>query len=239
MTPEGRQAPGVPIDAREAPTPDDSFAVALRGFGPIGLLAIAVVLAGNFLFSPLSAILALIWGARSRTPWRELGFVRPESWIATIATGVLAGAAFKLLMKAIVMPLLGAPPVNPAYHFLVGNQAALPGMLLVVIVSAGFGEETFFRGYLFERLGKLLGSSVRAKAVIVVLTSLFFGLLHYHDQGLSGARQATISGLVFGTIFARTGRIWPLVIAHAAFDVTAVALIYGNLETRIASLFFR
>ena len=27
-----------------------------------------------------------------------------------------------------------------------------------MIVGAGFGEETIFRGYLFERLGKLFGT---------------------------------------------------------------------------------
>ncbi|TMA33009.1 MAG: CPBP family intramembrane metalloprotease, partial [Deltaproteobacteria bacterium] len=56
-------------------------------------------------------------------------------------------------MKAVVMPLFGAPAINPAYHYLAGNTAALPGMILAVIFGAGFGEEIFFRGYLFERLG--------------------------------------------------------------------------------------
>jgi len=53
-------------------------------------------------------------------------------------------------------------------HYLAGNRAALPGAIWMMIVSAGFGEETVFRGFLFERLGKLLGSSRRAKAAIVV-----------------------------------------------------------------------
>ena len=43
-------------------------AAELRGFGPIGILAILVILAGNFLFSPLSAILVLAWVGLSRTP---------------------------------------------------------------------------------------------------------------------------------------------------------------------------
>ena len=36
-------------------------------------------------------------------------------------------------------------------------------MLFAVIVGAGFGEETVFRGYLFERLGKLFGPGVAPK----------------------------------------------------------------------------
>jgi len=165
--------------------------------------------------------------------------VRPQSWLRTLMVGLVLGAAFKLLMEAIVMPLLGAPPTNSAYHFLVGNTAVLPAMVLAVIVGAGFGEETFFRGYLFERLGKLFGSSVSAKTSIVVLTSVVFALVHIPEQGLAGAEQALVTGLAFGSIFAVTGRLFPLMIAHAAFDLTAVAIIYWNLEAVVAHLVFR
>ena len=136
---------------------------ALRGFGPLGLAAILIILAGNFLFAPLSAVLVLLWAQASQTPWHELGFVRPKSWTRSIVIGALFGAVFKLVMKSIVMPLLGAPAVNAHYHFLPGSTAALPGMIATLIVVAGFGEETVYRGYMFERLGKLLGSSRRAK----------------------------------------------------------------------------
>ena len=108
-----------------------------------------------------------------------------------------------------------------------------------MIVVAGFGEETVFRGFMFERLGKLLGFSLAAKTVIVLVTSLWFGLVHYPVQGLAGAEQATIFGLVFGTIFAITGRIFMLMVAHAAFDLTALAIIYWNLEARVAHLVFK
>jgi len=218
---------------------DDRVAAELRGFEPLGILAILVILAGNFVVAPLSAVLVLLWAWRSHTPWREIGYVRPGSWIRTIAIGIAFGIAFKFLMKAIVMPLLGAEPINQAYHYLAGNRSALPGMLYAVTLGAGFGEETVFRGYMFERLGKLLGSRVWAKPLIVLLTAAFFASLHYHDQGLAGVQQATITGLVFGTIFAVTGRIWMLMFAHAAFDLTALAIIYWDLESRVAHLVFK
>ena len=108
-----------------------------------------------------------------------------------------------------------------------------------MIVGAGFGEETVFRGYLFERLGKLLGPGVWAKTFIVLLTAGWFGLAHYSLQGLAGVEQATIVGLVYGTIFAVTGRLWMLMCAHAAFDLTALAIIYWNLESTVAHLVFK
>ena len=58
-------------------------------------------------------------------------------------------------------------------------------------------------------------------------------------QGLAGAEQATIVGLVFGSIFAFTGTIFMVMVAHSAFDLTALAIIYLDLESRVAHSVFR
>jgi membrane protease YdiL (CAAX protease family) len=218
--------------------PDDRFADALRGFGPLGIFAVLVIAAGQIV-APLSALLVLAWVKLSRTPWREIGYARPSSWIGSLVVGMTVGVVFKLLMKTIVMPLLGANPINQAYHYLTGNPTAAVPLVFWLIITAGFGEETFFRGYMFERLGKLLGRSASARVVIVLGTSLIFGALHYLDQGLAGAQQAMITGSVFGTIFACTGRIWMPMFAHAAFDLTALAIIYWNLESAVAHFVFK
>ena len=217
---------------------NDKFAARLRGFGPIGLLAILIILGGNFITPPLSAILVLIWVKISDTPWREIGYVRPRSWGKTMATGIVFGVALKFGMKAMVMPLFGAPPINQAYHFVTGNPAVIPMMIYTMIVIAGFGEETFYRGWMFERLAKLFGQNTAAKIAVVLITSILFASVHYPEQGLPGAEQALCTGLVFGSIFAITGRIFMLMIAHAAFDLTALWMIYYGLETQIAHLIF-
>ena len=72
----------------------------------------------------------------------------------------------------------------------------------------------------------------------MLITAGLFGLAHYLEQGIPGVQQATIVGLAFGTIFAVTGRIFMLMIAHAAFDLTALAIIYWNLESTVAHLIF-
>jgi membrane protease YdiL (CAAX protease family) len=220
----------------------------LRGFGPVGLLAIAViVLTGNValplgrlgvLVLPVGALLTLAWAKASHTPWRAIGFVRPGSWLAGLAVGLVFGVAFKVLMKAIVMPLLGADPVNHAYHYLTGNTAALPLAILTMTVTGGVGEETLYRGFLFERLGRLLGHGAPAKAVIVIVTALWFASGHLIQQGLPGAEQAVFTGLTFGALYAVTGRLWTPICAHAAFDLTALAMIYFDAETRFAHLVF-
>jgi CAAX protease family protein len=211
----------------------------LRGFGPVGILAILVILAGNLITVPLSAILVLVWARWSRTPWREIGYVLPERWVASIALGIVLGVALKFFAKSIVLPLLGADPINHAYHYLVGNSAALPATLFAVTIGAGFGEETVFRGYMFERFGKLFGPGAVAKIFIVLITSALFAAAHYSVQGILGVEQAALNGLTFGTIFAITGRIWMLMVAHAAYDLMAVAIIYFDLEANVAHLIFK
>lgn len=220
----------------DSATQRERVAAALRGFGPFGLIAIVVIIfAGN----PASGVLVLVWAWASQTPWRDIGYVRPASWIRSTLVGILLGVGLKFALKAVVMPMLGADPVNHAYHYLVGNRAALPGVLFAVIVGAGFSEETVFRGFMFERFGRLFGRSVRATTAIVLLTSTWFAVAHYPDQGIDGVKQAACTGLVFGSIFAVTGRIWMVMVAHAAFDVTAVAMIYSDRESAIAHLFFK
>jgi uncharacterized protein len=215
----------------------------LRGFGPAGILAMLVILlAGNLKVGsipavPAGALLVVAWAQLSETPWRAIGYVRPGSWAGAVAGGIAFGVAFKLVMKAVVMPLLGAAGVNPAYHFLAGNRALLPPAIWAMVV-AGFGEETVFRGYLFERSFALFGPSRVTKIATVLVTAGIFAMAHYVDQGLAGVEQAAITGLVFGAVFAATGRIVPLMVAHAAFDLTALAIIYWDVEARLAHLIF-
>ena len=223
---------------------DDSFAAQLRGFGPLGIIAILLVMfTGNIILPnmvalPVGAILVLIWVRLSHTRWHEIGYEKPGSWIITIIAGIIFGVAFKFLMKAVAMPLLGADPINHAYHFLTGNRAILPAAIWAML-AAGFGEETVFRGFMFERLGKLLGERLTAKIFIVIFTSAWFGLSHYFSQGWTGVEQATITGLVFCTIFAVTKNIWMIMIAHASFDLTALAMIYWDMESDVAHLIFK
>lgn len=224
-------------------TADDGFASELRGFGPVGIVAlVAIVLAPMVtvggVAAPLGALLVLLWARWSRTPLRELGYGRPKSWITSLAIGLAIGVPFKFLMKAVVMPLFGADPINGTYHYLVGNTSILPKAIWMMLV-AGFAEETVFRGYLFERLGKLIGAGPGAKATTLLVTSGLFALAHYADQGVAGSEQSTFTGLVFGTILLVTGQIWIPMIAHAAFDLTALAMIYWNAESAVAHWIFR
>jgi uncharacterized protein len=202
------------------------------------IMTLVVLAAGNIPYQglpifPVGATIALVWVWWSRIPWQDIGYARPRSWLQTIALGVALGVALKLVLKALVMPLVGAASSNQAFGFLIGNEAILPVAIWAMLV-AGFAEETVFRGFLFDRLRRVFGRSHAATVGIVVLVSVLFGAVHYSSQGAAGALQAALTGLAFGSIYVVTGRIWIPMLAHATYNLTALALIYWNLEDGVA-----
>ena len=211
----------------------------LREFGPLGVVAMLAIFASSLLGFIVTAILVLVWARYSNTPLRALGFTTPRHPAATLLAGLALGIVLKLAVKSVAMPLLGAPAMNPTYHYLVGNPAAMPWLIATVLINATFGEEVFFRGYLFERLGALLGTRRAALFATVLLTTALFALAHYPDQGLPGAEQASMTGLVLGGIYAWRKEIWLPMIVHGAYDLTAILLIYMDWEEAVARLIFQ
>jgi membrane protease YdiL (CAAX protease family) len=197
------------------------------------------IFASTLLGFIVTAILVFAWAHFSNTPLRALGFKRPRHPAATLLGGFALGIVLKLALKSVAMPLLGAPALNPTYHYLVGNAAALAWIVAKVLIGASIGEEVFFRGYLFERVGALLGTSRAALFATVLLTTALFALAHYPDQGLPGAVQASMTGLVLGGIYAWRREIWLPMIVHAAYDLTAILIIYMDWEEAVARLIFR
>ena len=78
-----------------------------------------------------------------------------------------------------------------------------------------------------------------AKIATVLISSAWFAAVHYLEQGVAGVEQAAMTGLAFGTIFAVTRKIWTPMVAHAAYDLSAIAIIYWNIESTMAHLVFK
>jgi membrane protease YdiL (CAAX protease family) len=91
------------------------------------------------------------------------------------------------------------------------------GLLVLMSCANGFAEELVMRGYLLPRFERVLGSTWSA----VGLTSLLFASYHIY-QGLFGATQVLVFGLVYGAVFCWFRRLWPLAIAHAIADFVGI-----------------
>jgi membrane protease YdiL (CAAX protease family) len=210
----------------------------LRGFGPAGLAAFALIAAGSAVFMPIAAVLILIWAWASRTPFADIGLGRPKSWIGGLAVGLVLGVGLKLLMKAVVVPLLHAPAVNAVFHDLAGNLPATLKFAAYVVLGAAVAEEIVFRGFLFERLGKLMGRGAAATAATVIIVTALFGAAHW-QQGPFGMLNAAVTGLIVAIVYLICRRkLFVPMVMHAAFDLTAGAMIYYNAETQISHWVF-
>ncbi|PQM44436.1 hypothetical protein C1Y40_05403 [Mycobacterium talmoniae] len=89
-------------------------------------------------------------------------------------------------------------------------------MLVAAAFANGWAEEVIVVGYLLTRLRQL-----RVRPVLALLcSSLLRGAYHLY-QGFGAGLGNLAMGLVFGYVWRRTGRLWPLVIAHGLIDTVA------------------
>ena len=176
----------------------------------------------------------LAWGAlgvyllwRSGFSLPQIGLSRPR-WRPDLLGGLglalligLPGLAFYLLAR-----ILGLnASVEPAELY--DTWWRIPVLLLVAFAN-GWAEEVIVVGFLFTRLRQLKVSPIAA----VILTSLLRGLYHLY-QGFGAGLGNLAMGLVFGYVYVRTGRLWPLIVAHALIDAVAFvgyALAAGHLN---------
>ncbi|AXB45944.1 CPBP family intramembrane glutamic endopeptidase [Amycolatopsis albispora] len=103
-----------------------------------------------------------------------------------------------------------------------------PITLTLSAFGNAFAEEVLVVGYLLTRLRQLgwrENSSLFAAAVLR-------GSYHLY-QGLGGFVGNLVMGLVFGRLWQKTNRLWPLVVAHTLLDVVAFvgyALLRGKVS---------
>jgi membrane protease YdiL (CAAX protease family) len=87
---------------------------------------------------------------------------------------------------------------------------------ILLSMSAGFAEETVYRGYLQRQFAALTGSVPLA----LVMQAIVFGLSHGY-QGVAACVRITVFGLLFGVVAVRLRRLWPGIFAHAVTDIVA------------------
>jgi CAAX protease family protein len=89
------------------------------------------------------------------------------------------------------------------------------GLWAVAFVFVGLSEEFLFRGYAQYTLARGIGFWPAALCL-----SLAFGAVHLKNpgEGLVGAADVAVTGLVFAFALRRTGNLWLAVGWHASFD---------------------
>jgi len=101
-------------------------------------------------------------------------------------------------------------------------------VLILAAFANGFAEEVVVVGFLITRL-RQLGLT---QSAAVWTSGVLRGVYHLY-QGFGAGLGNVVMGLVFGYAWCRTGRLWPLVLAHGIIDSVAFvgyALLSGHLS---------
>lgn len=192
---------------------------------PFDLIDLGLNLAWVFQLLAWGALgLYLLW--RSGFGPAQIGLGRPR-WRPDLLGGLGLAALIGLPGLALyqVARVLGmSASVEPAELY--DTWWRIP-VLLMVAFANGWAEEIIVVGFLLTRLRQLGVSPMAA----IVVSSLLRGVYHLY-QGFGAGLGNLAMGLVFGYVYLRTGRLWPLIVAHALIDAVAFvgyALAAGHL----------
>lgn len=133
------------------------------------------------------------------------------------------------IIGAIIMANITGIPESAdfsGYDFLKDNLSGLLLSLLGVYFISSFAEEVIYRAFLINRIVEITHSFKYSKIIAVLLSSFFFGLIHY-EWGAMGMVQTGFMGLAMGiSYFVLKKRLWTLIIAHMYMDTLLFVQIY-------------
>ena len=141
------------------------------------------------------------------------------SWFET-GLGLPLAVIYYLLYAAVATAAASASPrIQAALDAtqLIGGPLSWPTIALVSVVNPVF-EEVLLCGYLMSVVRE------RAGVVAAVNASVALRAFCHFYQGAIGLIGIVPLALLFGWWYARTSRLWPLIVAHALLDLAALAL---------------
>ena len=178
----------------------------------------------------IPALLAVYLLHRTHPPaWRTIGLDRRRpgldlgGGLALTALIGVPGLGLYLLARA----LGAAVDVVPAA---LGEHWWSVPVLVLAALENSLVEEVIVVGYLLVRLEQFGWPPV----ALVAASALLRGTYHLY-QGFGGFLGNVVMGLVFGRVWQRTNRLWPLVLAHFLIDFVAFVG-YAILRGRVSWL---
>jgi membrane protease YdiL (CAAX protease family) len=157
----------------------------------------------------------LILGTMAAYVLRARGFdvasLYPRPSAVGLATGALLYVAAAGAAWVAVMPLDPGYYSEPYERLMGGPPIGLPVLVLLGIVNGAY-EEIFLLGFLLRGLrGHGLWVAIGVALLVRVLYHLY--------QGPYGAIYVGTFGLVLSLYYAATGKLFPVVLAHACADI--------------------
>lgn len=92
-------------------------------------------------------------------------------------------------------------------------------VMLILITFQPITEEIFYRGFLLEKIEKLVSPSAA-----VLITAVLFGLAHLSMGNVYPAFLTAIAGIILGVLVIKTKNLSAAIIAHILFNVSSFTL---------------
>jgi len=163
---------------------------------------------------PVALVVFLLWS--NRMPHLGALGLDGSRWGRDSAAGLglaaligIPGLGLYLLGRELDLTVTVVPSALNTYWW------TIP-MLIALALRAGILEEVIAVGYLFARL-RQLGVSMWP---IIVVQAVLRASYHLY-QGFGAFIGNFVMGLIFGWIYAKTGRLAPLIIGHTVIDIVA------------------
>ncbi|HUY66762.1 MAG TPA: CPBP family intramembrane glutamic endopeptidase [Acidimicrobiales bacterium] len=184
----------------------------------------------------VSTLLGL-WAGFSAAGWLATGIRGTKSFVRDLGLrfrwadlmGIPIGIGGQILVVLIYVPISHhvhdfTQRFNAPSQRLTGGSHGLGFVIIAIctVVGAPFFEELFFRGVLLRALARLFGTIGRwvGPALAIVISGVLFGLAHAESLQLLGL---ALFGIILSGVSYRTGRLGMNMIAHATFNLMAVA----------------
>jgi uncharacterized protein len=165
------------------------------------------VVASELIFGPVIA--AILWMQRWRWADFEVNYSN-RGTLESIGIAVVTIALWWIARAALgALDTFSAAQITPP-------SASWMAVTAVSIVNPFF-EELLVCGYVVQALRKRFGLAIAVNASIAIRMT-------YHlYQGPVAFVSFALMGLLFTIFYVRTGRLWPLILAHVLLDFIALA----------------
>ncbi len=141
-----------------------------------------------------------------RLGWRDLR----DSVVLFIAIYVLVSG-----LMSVASVLAPGASAHLTSALVLTNELSWSSIVAISVVNPIF-EEVFVCAFVLEALRQ------RGLATAVA-SSVAIRFIYHLYQGVIGALSVGLMGLAFAGYYWRYGRLWPVIIVHAAFDFSALA----------------
>ena len=152
---------------------------------------------------------------------RKVGLeVTARDCLVGIGLALAAYVAYVLIWWLVVAVGM-RPSYRGNYRELASHGLILPTVIAVAILNPIY-EESFLCGYV------VTFAKQANRTVTGVNISVAIRLLYHLYQGGMGVIGIIPTGLIFAWWYARTGRLWPVFVAHALFDAIGLLQFVGK-----------